>query len=145
MVQSSLSSLLPVSVTQTRVESYSGPIPPPEILSHLNDIIPGGAERVLAMAERQSAHRIEIEKSHLKEQQRQSNRGQFFAFFVTLVLIASGTYLAALGHEVVSGMIFGGTMISIAGVFLHGKRQQRADLRNKEAANPDRTRSPVRK
>ena len=42
--------------------SFSGPIPPPALLQKYNEIIPNGAERILAMAEKQSAHREYLEK-----------------------------------------------------------------------------------
>ena len=38
-------------------QSFSGPLPPPEVLEHYERIAPGTAERLLAMAESQSAHR----------------------------------------------------------------------------------------
>ena len=46
-----------VSITVT----YSGPLPRPEMLRSCNEVVPGVAERILAMAERQSAHRRQIE------------------------------------------------------------------------------------
>src|SRR5258708_6290391 len=44
---------------------YSGPLPPPEMLVGYNDAFPGCAERIVAMAERQSQHRQDMEKTDL--------------------------------------------------------------------------------
>ncbi len=43
------------------IEYSSGPLPHPSILESYNNIIPDGAERIMAMAERQLNHRIETE------------------------------------------------------------------------------------
>jgi uncharacterized membrane protein len=44
-----------------QAQTFSGPLPPPEILTKYNEAIPNGAERIMAMAERQAAHRQNIE------------------------------------------------------------------------------------
>ena len=44
---------------------YSGPLPPPEMLVQYNGAFPGCAERIVAMAERQSQHRQDLEKTDL--------------------------------------------------------------------------------
>lgn len=42
--------------------SFSGPLPPPEILRRFDEVVPGAAERIIKMAEEQSGHRRELEK-----------------------------------------------------------------------------------
>jgi|GEM_PF-4775651 len=49
-------------VVMSFVKHHSGPLPPPEQLEACGAIIPGGAERIMIMAEKQSAHRIEMER-----------------------------------------------------------------------------------
>lgn len=55
---------------------FSGPLPPPQILRGYNDAFAGCAERIVAMAERQSAHRQEIEKMVIDGNCRAQSRGQ---------------------------------------------------------------------
>ncbi len=88
--------------------SFKGPLPPPSILGDYNNIIKDGAERIMRMAEIQSAHRIELEKHAIKEELKQSGRGQKFGFILAILgfLVAFG--LAYLGHDTVAG-IFGTT------------------------------------
>lgn len=50
----------------TAVSQYSGPLPRPEDLIRYNDAVPGAAERILAMAEREMNHRHESERKILK-------------------------------------------------------------------------------
>jgi len=40
---------------------YEGPIPPPSILQHYDTIVPGAAERIIAMAEGEIQHRRAVE------------------------------------------------------------------------------------
>jgi len=46
-------------------QSFSGPLPPPEILRKFDEVVPGAAERIIKMAEDQSIHRKELEKNSL--------------------------------------------------------------------------------
>jgi uncharacterized membrane protein len=50
--------------TQTQLiqQTFSGPIPPPTLLAEYNKVVPNAAERILAMAEKQSEHRQFLEK-----------------------------------------------------------------------------------
>ena len=41
--------------------ALSGPLPPPEMLAQYEEILPGAAERILSMAERQAEHRQKLE------------------------------------------------------------------------------------
>ena len=43
-------------------EEYSGPIPHPNILKQFEEVIPGSADRILKMAEKEQEHRHEFEK-----------------------------------------------------------------------------------
>ena len=53
--------------------SFSGPLPPPEILERFNDVGPGAAERIIKMAEEQFAHRVYLEKNVIGSDIERSN------------------------------------------------------------------------
>src|SRR5206468_1881503 len=61
-------------LTQVRIERQvsmrRGPLPDPGELAAYNQIIPNGADRIMKMAEEQSAHRIGLEKTVVGSQQR---------------------------------------------------------------------------
>lgn len=42
--------------------SFSGPLPPPEVLCRFEEVVHGSAERIIKMAEEQTSHRKELEK-----------------------------------------------------------------------------------
>ena len=119
------------SVIITSFQSYSGPLPAPESLEKYNSIIPNGAERIMKMAENQSGHRIKIEDTVVSGQVKQSGRGQIFGLVIAFFTISSSVVLAILGHDVVAGVIGGGTVISLATVFVLGKKTQETKLKEK--------------
>jgi uncharacterized membrane protein len=57
--------------------TYSGPLPPAADFERYNAALPGAAERILAMAEKEAAHRHDAEDSLVKEEVRASKTGQF--------------------------------------------------------------------
>ena len=56
-------------------ESYSGPIPHPDILVKYDSVITDGADRIMKMAENQQSHRIGIESRIINSQSNQSKLG----------------------------------------------------------------------
>ena len=50
-------------VTQSVSVAWTSPIPPPSELANYNNVIPNGAERIIALVENEQAHRIAYEKS----------------------------------------------------------------------------------
>ena len=64
----------PTSGTQIQHASFSGPIPPPTVLEGYERIIPGAAERILAMAEADAKHQRDIELAALQAADREVRR-----------------------------------------------------------------------
>ena len=77
--------LVGIAVQQT---SFSGPLPPPEILAQYEQILPGAADRLFMMAERQAAHRMELETTVVKGNVLAQHRGVLGA--VTTVVAGFG-------------------------------------------------------
>ena len=111
----------------TQSEYYSGPIPHPEIIKKYEEILPGSADRIIAMAEKQSTHRQEMEKIKVRSESRDSFLGVIFAFLLGIGSIAAAIIIAFVipttAGAVVAG-IFGatglGTMVT---TFLKVTRQ----------------------
>lgn len=64
------------------VREFSGPIPPPESLAGYEKTLPGSADRILQMAEKQSQHRQELEKREVEIEARDSLLGIILAFIL---------------------------------------------------------------
>ena len=54
-------------VAQHTAVQFSGPLPDPQNLQRYEQILPGSAERIMAMAETQLAHRIQNKRGQRKE------------------------------------------------------------------------------
>ena len=104
----------PESVAKTTVkartvvqsQSFQGPIPPPELLRQYNEIIPDGANRIVKMAEAQSAHRIELESTIVKGDDRRANWGLATGFTIGVLIIVLSFILVLKGHDA-SGTVLG--------------------------------------
>lgn len=111
---------------------YSGPIPPPEMLEKYNQIIPGAAERILKMAEDQSAHRQYLEKKVIGSDIINSRLGIGCALIVSIATF----YLAY--YAIKNGSPTGGTIIGTLGIgslvttFIYGTKSRKDERENRE-------------
>lgn len=114
--------------------AFSGPLPPPSILRGYEDVLPGAADRIISMAEKQSKHRQEMEViatnagvEAMKRQFREARCGQACA--VVVALIGGGVYLAQIGHPWEGTAMGGGGVIGGVGLqalissFLKGRME----------------------
>src|ERR1700735_2182472 len=75
---------------ERKLMSHQGPIPYWEDLEKYAQIIPNGADRIMAMAEKQQDHRMTLETKAINEQLFQSKLGQIFGLIVGLTAILGG-------------------------------------------------------
>lgn len=88
-----------------QVAEFSGPLPDPETLRQYNVIVPGSAERIIAMAEMYASHGVEMGKNALKAQVSFATRGQWFAILSTVMMAAVSVVALLTGHPAVAGII----------------------------------------
>lgn len=113
-----------ISVLQ---ESFSGPMPHPNILKGYEEVLPGAAERILQMAENEQQHRHKQEDRICKGSVSQVKRGQWIALFVVVMLTAVATALTLLGQQTVGGIIFGTTIAAVTTIFIVSKNRDKKD------------------
>ena len=109
----------------------TGPLPDPAELAEYNKIIPDGADRILKMAGRQSAHRIQIESLVIGSQQKQATRGQYFGLIIGLTGLGLGAYVGVRGFPWLGASLGGATLVSLVVAFLKGKNEQSKSLAEK--------------
>lgn len=113
--------------------SVSGPLPPPFILEQYDQIVPGAAERIIAMAEKQAAHRQAMEKKlleaeirDLKSQRAEARLGQVFGLVIGVVAILSGAVVATVSvgtaGQISGGLIGAGGVVGLVSVFVLGRK-----------------------
>lgn len=97
---------------------YSGPIPDPHTLQQYEKILPGAADRILAMAEKEQKNRHENNSKLIKELTLNSRYGIIIAGILSLLCIVAGV-VCALADKTLFGLFIGGGGISvIAATFL---------------------------
>jgi len=96
-------------------------------------VIPNGAERIMAMAERQSAHREALEDKVVTGNLASQARGSHYAFLICLVSIVGGFVLIGMGKSIVGVSAVIGSLATLTSVFLLAKREQRRDRMEKSA------------
>lgn len=109
-------------------QSFSGPIPPPDHLEKYERIQQGFADRIMKMAENQSAHRQECEKKVIKGGIISQVLAQIFAFVICMFVFGSGTYLVLNNKNVEGISTIATTLGGLVFVFIYGKRKQRREL-----------------
>lgn len=122
----------PKITRQVQAFSFSGPLPPPQLLSQYNEVVPYGAERLMKMAEVQQTHRQDLEKTVVHGNVQSERRGQWMGLFISIFVITAGTYLAATGKQITGGLLVGVDVVALASVFVYGKHSQRRQLDDKK-------------
>jgi len=110
---------------------FSGPLPLPNLIARYNEIIPNGAERIMAMAERQSAHREQMEARVVNGNVASQTRGSYFAFILALISIMGGFFLIYAGKNAQGLVAIIVSVGSLAGVFIYSKYEQRKERERK--------------
>ena len=124
-------------------EQYAGPLPHPSHLKQFEEIRPGAADRIIKMAERQAAHRQELESRIILSNLKLEAKGQWFAFGITLAIVGGGFYVISQGYSIAGLVPMIGAIATLAGVFVYGKRKSRnnqsdsVDRKGKSDFQPD--------
>lgn len=128
---------LVASISRTEV-NWSGPIPPPEVLEKYNAILPGMAERILAMAEKQSNHRQDLEKKVIGADVIKSYLGMIFALIIVLAGIVAAVWIAIYGNsansKLLAGFIVAFDFGTIGLIALGNKKAQERQLEERKKA-----------
>lgn len=124
-----------IQATQATQTTFTGPMPPPELLRQYDAVVPGAAERILAMAEKEAQHRqaqesqalnanVQAQKQQLDIAEQQTKAtfksdkiGQLCGFVVSLICIAGAVFLALNGQPWVAGLLAGLPLAAIIRAF----------------------------
>lgn len=116
-------------INEILVEQWIGksPLPPPDILSRYDEIVPGATDRLLRMVEDESSHRRKLENRQLDSEIAEAHRGQWMAFVITVFTIAIGAYTALQGAQIPGALIGTGGVIGLAAVFIYGRKRRQSN------------------
>lgn len=114
-----------------RAAWFQGPLPPPAVLAEYNSVLPGAADRIIGMAERQSSHRQDLERNVVNGNIRAEGVGQRNAFILGVITILGGIGLIALDKSSEGLVAIVVAFTALAGVFIVGRYKQSQERKQK--------------
>ncbi len=120
----------------TTAIAFQGPLPPPEMLEHYGKLIPNGPERMMALLEKQTDHRIAMETKLVNGRVSVTRTGQWMAFVLSVFFGSTAAFLGINGHEWLAGTIATTTIIGLAVVFVLGKEPGQTQPKQEAESNP---------
>lgn len=131
---------------------HQGPLPHPDILAGYENILPGAADRIITLAESEATHRREIEKkaveaeiAGLRDEAKDTSRGQFCGLIIGLAAIFSGAYSATHGAQWAGGFIGAGGVIGLVSAFIIGRKSTKNNHTPSPSKEPDKPTPPPAK
>jgi len=115
--------------------SYEGPLPPSAEFGRYEEILPGAAERILAMAEREQEARLTAQQAVIDREYRLRQHGQMYALIITVAFLCLAGVLIQKGHYV-SAVTILGMIAAIAGIFVSGKAEKAANAPKQTEESP---------
>lgn len=104
-----------------REEHFSGPIAHPRHLREYEEILPGAADRIIGMAERNLTHKQELESKALSADIDDQRLGQKFGFAALIALVIAAAVSAYFSNNVAAGLFLGTGALGTIGVFVKGR------------------------
>lgn len=101
------------------------------MLREFNDVIPNGAERVMALCEKQSDHRQGLEKIVITSRANGMKRGQIMAFIVAIFALSVAAYCAKINQPIIGSVIAGVDIAGMVIAFMYGSHIQRKELKER--------------
>lgn len=103
-------------------QQWAGPLPPPGALAQFDTIIPNGAERIMAMVEREQQHRIDQEAAILEATIRDTRRGHWLGGAVSVLALVGCVFSVYLGaHPAVSVALVSLPVVAIIQAIVRSK------------------------
>lgn len=102
-------------------ERFAGPIPHPRHLREYEDILPGSAERILAMAEGQLEHNRAMDRAIVRDEAADRTRGMRYGLWAFLAALLGASVMGAIGQTAVAVAFLAATVIGAVAVFVKGR------------------------
>lgn len=114
-----------------QISRFTGPLPPPEELAKYEQILAGAADRIIRMAEQQSAHRQSLEAVVIRGNATTQKWGLACAFTIAMSAIWGGIWISLKGMSGAGLTTIIVALVSLVGVFVYGKSGQKKELAKK--------------
>jgi len=117
-----------------KTNHFSGPLPPPDLLKHYDEIQNGFAERIIKMAEQDAEHTRDMQRRILEAKKSEVSLGQIFGFLIGVIALICGTVAAINDQPVVGALIGSGGVLGLVSIFIYGRAKEEKETKeeNKE-------------
>jgi uncharacterized membrane protein len=119
---------------------FSGPIPPGPLLREYDVVVPGSADRIIAMAEREQEHQHAMERAASKNPFVLEMVGLVLGATVTCVGLALGAYCIVKGFTLAGLSLFGATLGTIVITLVNGRGNGNVSPKGKKSPDQGRKR-----
>ncbi len=139
-----LSELVASKVVAYKSSFYSGPIPHPDILLGYEEVVPGSAKQIISMAKDEMKHRHLTETKIVDSNISRAWWGLVAGFTLSIVAIAGGLIVVAMGHDTAGATIATAGIATLAGVFVYGTTMKHHERKQgkQQSADQDSADSP---
>lgn len=101
--------------------AFQGPVPPPGMLAEYNKVVPGLANRLVELTEKEQAHRHGWMDGNLKLKSGMVSRGQWMAFTLSILILLMAFFFGVKGNTTFAGLLVTIDLIGLASVFVAGR------------------------
>ena len=120
-----------IHVNHVQASTFSGPLPPPDIMEGYNNIVPNAAERIITVFESEVKHRHDLERAQVDDEKQDRIRahrlillGQVMGFILAVAFIVSGTFLIFHDKQVSGTIVSTTAMLGIIAAFLNSHKKK---------------------
>ncbi|WP_375449857.1 DUF2335 domain-containing protein [uncultured Devosia sp.] len=94
----------------------------PRHLAAYDDIVPGSAERIIAMAEKAQNHNITMQQQSLGAEIADQKRGMYLGAAILLILVVAAFSAGAIyDNNVLAGLLLGAAVLNVVALFIRGR------------------------
>jgi len=109
-------------VQMTLTQEVKSPLPLASEVAGYENLLPGSADRILNLVEKQAAHRQELEKAEIISDTKNSFYALVFAFVFAMSVLISAVVLILFGHSEAAAIVGVGGIGTVVGAFLQNKK-----------------------
>lgn len=110
-----------VAVIRSESTAHTGWLPTPQFMREYDQLLPGLAERIVAMPEREQAFRHRATESIVQRDYKLRATGQVMGMTALVLLLAFCVFLAFWGAPTAAATVAGTVIIGTVGVFVTGQ------------------------
>lgn len=115
---------------------FAGPLPSPQSLHDYDHALPGAADRIISMAEREARHRHAVEHRMLDIHGRNSTLGICAGGLIGLSAILGGVHAVVQGADLAGAGVALTGLAALVGVFVLQHRSEQREAAEKEEDQP---------